>query len=241
MFFQGYTDQSLKIFHPLNSYIVPVYREFKEINHFLDSLFVLNHRENLIEVILVDGDSGTTLEVISQEHQQNPNLVQVISEKGRGLQLQFGANLAKGSRFIFLHCDTQLTQKCLDSIYQHQEGLGSFRLKFSEKHFWADVIASFTNLRSQIFEMPYGDQVYFLSKANYLRTGGFTNIPILEDVDFVKKCKRYFKVKSYPFYVYTSFRKYKGNCFKVVLKHRLIIILYVLGVSPKRIGAWFLK
>ena len=93
------------------SIVIPVLDEQENINSLIDQLKNTNNGEDF-EIIVVDGDNdGGTVEVI-----RDNSVKSLISEKGRGCQMNFGATAALGEILIFLHADTRLPSKALSKI-----------------------------------------------------------------------------------------------------------------------------
>jgi hypothetical protein len=46
------------------------------------------------------------------------------------------------------------------------------------------------NVRSRLLKRPYGDQGLFIRRNDFFDMGGFPEVPILEDVLFVKEARR---------------------------------------------------
>ena len=87
---------------PVLSIIVPVLNEEKTI---APALWALKpFRERGAEVIVVDGgsDDATMLRARSLADQT------IKAPRGRGIQMNEGAKVARGFIFLFLHADTQL-------------------------------------------------------------------------------------------------------------------------------------
>ena len=52
------------------------------------------------------------------------------------------------------------------------------------------MIAAFSTFRSQITRAPYGDQVIFLRKSYFDAIGGYQDIPLMEDVELMRRIKK---------------------------------------------------
>ena len=93
------------------SIVVPVFREKPLIAYCLDSIQKL-HGSERAEVVVVDGDGGSTLEGLKIDN-WSMSIRTVVTEPGRGIQLDTGARLARGEILVFLHVDTRLPRKGL--------------------------------------------------------------------------------------------------------------------------------
>ncbi|MCD6295629.1 MAG: hypothetical protein J7M30_00575 [Deltaproteobacteria bacterium] len=59
---------------------------------------------------------------------------------------------------------------------------GAFRFKANHDASLMKLIELITNIRSQYFKLPYGDQGLFIRKSVFEAVGGFPEVPIAEDL-----------------------------------------------------------
>ena len=81
-----------------------------------------------------------------------------------------------------------------------------FKLKFKSKSVFAYILETWVNLRSKVFDLPYGDQGLLIHRDLLTSIGGFPNLPIMEDVVLAGKLKSKFKPLS--IIAQTSAKKY---------------------------------
>jgi len=220
----------------LISVIIPVLNEAETINTTLAHLKRYFQGVDF-EIIVVDGDSwGNTLKVVN-----DPDIVKVKSPKGRGLQMNNGAIAANGDVLIFLHSDTCLPNNAASAIRSaladHNVMGGAFDLGIQSERQVYKIIAAAASLRSRITRIPYGDQAIFIRKSFFSRMGGFQDIPIMEDVELMRRIKKKrYKIKIIPDKVKTSPRRWqKEGVLYGTLRNWSIILLYLAGVSPARL------
>ncbi|MDJ0648342.1 MAG: TIGR04283 family arsenosugar biosynthesis glycosyltransferase [Xenococcaceae cyanobacterium MO_188.B19] len=194
-----------------------------------------------VEIIVVDGGSkDKTVEIAKQW-----KITLVTSQKvGRGNQMNCGAAIAKGDILLFLHADTQLppnyAQLIKETLSQPQVIAGAFELTIDSPQTSLRFIETMVNWRSRFLSLPYGDQALFLKQKTFSKIGGFPNIPIMEDFEFVKKLKNQGKIALLPAKVITSSRRWqKLGVFKTTLINQLIILGYYLGVSPIKLRHFY--
>ncbi|MEJ2113081.1 MAG: glycosyltransferase, partial [Flavobacteriaceae bacterium] len=85
------------------SIIIPILNEAKIIGNLLHYLIKNSSKENLSEIILVDGGStDETIEIIETFNE----VTLLNSKKGRAKQMNLGAKHAKGNILYFLHADS---------------------------------------------------------------------------------------------------------------------------------------
>jgi GT2 family glycosyltransferase len=116
--------------------------------------------------------------------------------------------------------------------------LGCFRLSFSPSTAALDFVSSWANLRTQLFAFPYGDQGLFCRRAIFEKVGGFRNPFLMEDVDFVRQCKKWGRLLMIPEGVRTSPQRYlKRGVLRASLQNHCLMLLYSLGMNNRRLYA----
>ena len=168
------------------SIIIPVLDEQSRINACIEH--VTRQQTNLsIEIIVVDGDpTGSTLNVITQ-----PQVIKLQSPKGRAKQMNVGAAQARGSALLFLHADTQLPPTGLLDVLRTLEKYpaGAFDVTFGRR-FYFQLVTHIVFWRSHLTRIPYGDQAIFLRSSYFEALGGYADIPIMEDVELMRRIKK---------------------------------------------------
>jgi len=213
------------------SIIIPTLNEESSLGRTLASVSGRGH-----EIIVVDGGSDDGTPEIAREHAS----VVLDSKRGRGIQQHIGACHAKGDVLLFLHADTLLS-KGFDIVIERTLSdprviLGAFRLGHHPPSAFLNLIALMANLRSIFLKMPYGDQGLFMRRSDYFRIGGFKDLPIMEDVDLVRRLNRVGKIKCVKARVRTSARRYDRNgVVYTTVRNWSLIIRYLLGQSPERL------
>ena len=218
------------------SIIIPVLNEAATIEATLSPLQGATN----IEVIVVDGGSLD----------RTPELAESLGAKvydssaGRACQMNFGAAAATGEILLFLHADTALPQGFEAMVRQLllRPGViaGAFALQINADLRGLRLIENIANLRSRFLQTPYGDQAIFLPASVFHRLGGFQEIPLMEDFEFVQRLKRMGRIAIAPASVITSGRRWqKIGVLKTTLINQLIVLAYFLGVSPTRLARWY--
>ncbi|SKC90894.1 TIGR04283 family arsenosugar biosynthesis glycosyltransferase [Maledivibacter halophilus] len=214
------------------SIILPVLNEEKNIE---EMLLNINSLEGKKEVIVVDGGSSDrTVEKAS-------GYAKVIhSERGRANQMNVGAEEALGDILWFVHSDSQLHNRSLQSIEEAiNRGYvgGGFSLSFYDCHtIFMRFVAITSNFRAKLLKLIFGDQGIFIKKDIFLKLGGYPHIELMEDWELSKKLYKAGKVKMLKTSIGTSARRFnKGGQFKTLLLMQKIKLLYILGVSPSKL------
>jgi rSAM/selenodomain-associated transferase 2 len=157
-----------------------------------------------------------------------------------------GARLARGKILIFLHADTELPANAFQHILQvladSRYVAGAFKFVLDSDRWVFKLIATAASWRYRLTHLPYGDQAFFMSKDYFFRIGGFKEIPIMEDIDLMRRIKkRKEKVHvSTSAYVTTSVRRWQQEgILYAVLRGWVLASLYCLGVSPDRLVKYY--
>jgi rSAM/selenodomain-associated transferase 2 len=144
----------------------------------------------VIEVIVSDGGSRDETQSIVEAS----GCVWITIAPGRGEQLARGADAAKGTWLLFLHADTILDDGWIAEVRAHVETrpgkAAVFRFAMASARFQARLIERIVRLRCRALALPYGDQGLLISKEFYDRIGGFSSLPLMEDVEIVRRIGR---------------------------------------------------
>ncbi|MEH2055221.1 MAG: TIGR04283 family arsenosugar biosynthesis glycosyltransferase [Nostoc sp.] len=193
-----------------------------------------------IEVIVVDSGSSDHTVAIAQ----SLNVKVISSSPGRAVQMNAGAVAASGDILLFLHADTRLPTGFDDMIRTalQQPGTvaGAFNLRIDASLLSLRWVEWGVKMRSHFYQIPYGDQAIFVTKEVFEQIGSFPQLPIMEDFEFIRRLKRLGRIVIIPTPVVTSARRWlQKGVFKTTLLNQIVIIAYLLGVSPERIRSWY--
>lgn len=209
------------------SVVIPVYNEQENINQTISNLGDCE--------IIVSDCNGKTLSAI-----ENHSVIKVMSETGRGSQLNTGAKAATGGVLLFLHSDTQLPdgwqKKIMKTLINADAGAFSLGIKSHKKAF--RIIEFFSNIRCRFSKIPRGDQAIFMKQQCFISVNGYRDYPIFEDVAIMRAIKsKGFKISILHDKVLTSARRWEEEgIVYTTLRNWLISILYLCGVSPKTLS-----
>ncbi len=207
------------------SIIIPVLNEASTIETTLRSVSSLQGDH---EVIVVDGGSSDATAAIAGSY------ARVLScPKGRSRQMNTGARGARGDVLLFLHADTKLPRGAVAAI---EESLadpavmgGRFRLRLDQPGWPYRVIARGVNTRDRLFRGFTGDQAIFIRTGVFKELGGYSDMPLLEDLDLAGRMCRAGKVVRLPLYAVTSARRWQKNgLIRTVLLMWALRLLFVL-------------
>ncbi len=225
---------------PVISVILPVLNEQAVINDTLSHLRSLPFSQR-IEIIVADGDRGAgTLSVI-----RDSRVIRVTCPRGRGAQLAEGAKRASGDLLVFLHADTRLPESAFPDVLtilnENSWAASSFDMGIAAGGTAFRVIERVANFRSRWTGIPYGDQALCVKREWYERVGGFRPLPLMEDVDLVRRLKKEGgQIRFFSSKVRTSARRWeKEGIVRCTLRNWIILCLYYLGVKPEALKRYY--
>jgi rSAM/selenodomain-associated transferase 2 len=225
---------------PAISVIIPVLNEAQGINDVITH--IRSHAAvDTVEIIVVDGDpAGSTIRAIS-----HPGIITAVAERGRGSQMNCGAIRAVGHILLFLHADTFLPpnaftriRKCME-VTGHVGGAFDLGIKSERKIF--RITEKYVAFRTRLMRIPFGDQAIFVRRDYFERIGGYRDIPIMEDVDLMRRIRqRGDAICVVPEKIMTSARRWeKDGIVFGTLRNWMLQALYCCGVSPERLARFY--
>jgi rSAM/selenodomain-associated transferase 2 len=187
------------------------------------------------EVIVVDGGStdGTRTAAAAA------GATVIVSARGRGLQLDTGARAARGDWLVFLHADTRLEPGWAAALHALPAAVvgGAFRFALEPARPAYRWLEAGVALRCRLFRLPYGDQGLFARRAVYEAVGGFRPMPLMEDVDFVRRLRRTGLLAFPPLRAFTSARRFERHGWAATsLRNLWLLALYTAGCDPGRLA-----
>ncbi|MFH1139166.1 MAG: TIGR04283 family arsenosugar biosynthesis glycosyltransferase [Pseudomonadota bacterium] len=191
------------------------------------------------DIIVVDGGSLDRTAALAGEFGR------VLSAPpGRARQMNLGAAAARGEFLFFVHADSRPPLDA-DNIIRRvlsRPGIaaGAFHLRIDSPDPRLKIISGLANLRSRCLGLPYGDQGLFLSRKTFQEAGGFPDIPLMEDVEMVRRLKTLGRVELAPGEMVASARRWdRRGPFKNSAKNVFRLARYYLGVSPEKLAAGY--
>jgi rSAM/selenodomain-associated transferase 2 len=188
------------------------------------------------EVIVSDGGSeDTTLKIAG-----DAGASVIVGERGRGQQLRAGAGAARKPWLLFLHADTALERGWAEEAETFMKEGGDsaavFRFRLADSGFRPRLLESAVALRCKFFALPYGDQGLLISRKLYDAVGGFAPIPLMEDVDFVRRLGRR-RIAMLKTAAVTSAERFRRDGYvRRSLSNLSCLVSYYRGVPPERLA-----
>jgi rSAM/selenodomain-associated transferase 2 len=218
------------------SVIIPTLNEEKSITNAIKS--IQNQDPNPHDVIVVDGGStDSTTKIVAQF----PNVRIFQTASIISLQNNFGAQKAIGDVLLFFHADCELETGGLNEMTERLRNPrvvgGAFRYALQQETNILDKILVVSGSWNARFSGMYlGDHGIFCRKDIFLRTGGFPEIAIMYEFDFMKRLHKEGKVIQLEKRCYSSSRKFKQHGYlKIMFLMRALRISHYLGLPNSRL------
>ncbi|MBO8220639.1 TIGR04283 family arsenosugar biosynthesis glycosyltransferase [Prochlorococcus marinus] len=222
------------------SIIIPTFNEANNLPLLLSDLSIIQKDG---EIIIVDcGSEDKTIDVANIYGAK----VFKLNEKNRGLQLNVGAKNSKGDWLMFLHADTRLTHDWFRKINSVLKGdknyIYYFKFKINNKKIIYRILEIFVNFRSKFLKQPYGDQGLIINKTTYFKNNGFKKLPLMEDVDFLRRLNNKKDLKQLNSTILISSRKWeRTNIFLQAIRNWHYRRRWLKGESLKSIYSDYYK
>ena len=202
------------------------------------------------DILVVDGgstdDTKRLVEAVAARsaHSISVNVRLVNSTAGRARQFNTGAAACTADVLVFLHADSHLPGNAKLLIEQALADPavmgGRFDITFDRPSVWGRIISSLMNLRSRLTRISTGDQAIFVRRRIFDRLGGFSDIPIMEDIDFSWRLKRTGATAAIRDRVTTSFRRWEQQGpLRTILMMWCLRFLYWIGINPHRLAKFY--
>jgi len=169
------------------------------------------------------------------------NVIWVESAPSRGGQLNAGAAAATGRWLWFVHADSRAPHGWLAAFRALDAAAdvagGAFTFALDSAAWQARLLERAVALRVRWFNLPYGDQGLFVRRCIFESLGGFAPLPLMEDVEFVRRLTRSGRVRHLTLRLTTSARRWeREGWLRRSARNLTTLSLYALGVSPERLA-----
>ncbi|GBE43765.1 glycosyl transferase family 2 [bacterium BMS3Bbin10] len=189
------------------------------------------------EVIISDGGSSDATPDIADA----AGAQFIRGPKGRGLQLAAGAEQARSGWLLFLHGDTVLQpgwESEVSTFIERVDGgarpAGAAAFSFALDDFGARprMLEAMVSLRCALLRFPFGDQGLLIPKRLYDSLGGYRPLPLMEDVDLVRRLGRRRLVMMRTKAVTSAVRYKRDGYIARIARNAVCLSLYYLRVPP---------
>lgn len=220
---------------PRLSIVVPTLNEAENIAAHLAALQPLRRRGH--KVIVADGGSSDGTAALAA------GLADAVIDapRGRAAQMNAGAAQAHGEVLLFLHADTRLPEGAdrlvLNGLAAGGRVWGRFDVRIDGRHPLLKVIAWFMNRRSRLTGIATGDQALFVRRAVFEQSGGFPDIPLMEDIAYSRVLKALGPPLCLTRRVVTSGRRWEqGGVLRTMARMWRLRLAYFCGADPARLA-----
>ncbi|WP_208347217.1 TIGR04283 family arsenosugar biosynthesis glycosyltransferase [Pseudaestuariivita rosea] len=215
------------------SVVIPTLNAANELSDTLACLVEGIEAGLLRELIVSDGGSQDETVDIAEAW----GATVITDTAGRGGQLARGCQAAKGDWLLILHADSHLAPGWRAVVRQHLAGSDAayFRLVFRAKGLAPRLVAGWANLRARVLGLPYGDQSLLLPRALYDDSGGYANIPLMEDVAMARALKG--KLVMLDHAISTSAARYqRQGWLRRGARNLWLLLRYLAGADPEKLA-----
>lgn len=190
------------------------------------------------EIVLSDG--GSADDTVARGRRAGCDIV--TGGRGRGAQLARGADAASAGWLLFLHADTGLAAGWPEAVgaFLHASGAemraGAFTFALDDPSAAARVLERIVAARVRFLALPYGDQGLLISRRLYREIGGYRPLPLMEDVDLVRRIGRA-RLAALPAKAVTSAARYRRDGYlRRMSRNAACLGLYFAGLPPRSIA-----
>lgn len=217
---------------PSVSVIIPVYRDAEALAR---TLAATDFSGAHVIVAATAGDDS-----LAELRLARPDIGWVDAPRGRAHQMNAGAAMATAEWLVFLHADTRLPPGWTDAIDAARRdprvNAGCFRFALESHSPMARAIELGARARVALLGLPYGDQAIFVRRAAFEALGGYADLPIMEDVELVRRLGRRGRLFRSALPAVTSARRWqRDGWIRRTALHVTLILLYFCGVAPERL------
>jgi rSAM/selenodomain-associated transferase 2 len=188
------------------------------------------------EVVVADGGSGDGTAACAARHGARV----IAAARGRGAQFAAGVAAARGRWLLLLHADTRLAPGWGDAaralMAQGEGRAGYFRFALDSTDRRARRLERLVAWRCRVLALPYGDQGLLIPRALLDRLGGIRPLPLMEDVDLVRRLGRR-RLVALEAAAVTSASRWEAEGWHVRSARNLTCLaLYAAGIPPRMIA-----
>jgi rSAM/selenodomain-associated transferase 2 len=191
------------------------------------------------EVVVVDGGSADRTADVAARHGARV----VAAPRGRGTQLVAGVAAARHAWLLLLHADTRLAcgwdavARAHISSFPDRAGYFRFALDCSDPR--ARRLERLVAWRCRVLALPYGDQGLLIHRDLLRHVGGIRPLPLMEDVDLVRRLGRR-RLSALDAAAVTSAERWlRDGWLRRSARNLLCLSLWFAGVPPRHIARWY--
>ena len=223
------------------SIIVPVLDEERVLPGLLESLRLLAAPEDSdAEILVVDGGSTDATRGILRAA-DGVRLVE--AERGRGAQIQAGADAADGDLLLVVHADAQLPRNALRLICAAAAdgaSWGWFDIAYDDRSPAMRLISRYLNTHAWLLSEPTGENAIWATREAWDTAGGCPELPLMEDLELTRRLRRGGRGTRLAGPVVCSARRYRAwTPVGMSLRCILLWLLFHLGATPETLSHFY--
>ena len=212
------------------SAVIPTLNAERELPPTLASL-----RDLPDEVLIADGGSDDATRAVAEARGARV----IAAPRGRGAQLAAGAAAARGDWLLLLHADTRLDASWPEAARAFMASgaprAGYFRFALDADDPRARRLERLVAWRCRVLALPYGDQGLLLPRRLLDAAGGIRPLPLMEDVELVRRLGRRRLVALDAAAVTSAARWQREGWHRRSLRNLGCQTLYFAGLPPRLI------
>jgi rSAM/selenodomain-associated transferase 2 len=186
------------------------------------------------EVVVADGGSSDDTARIAAQAGARV----VTTSRGRGTQLTSGIAVARGDWLLLLHADTRLGddwREAATAAMANPSCAGYFRFALDSTDPRARRLEHWVAWRCQLLGLPYGDQGLLIARSLLERCGGVRSLPLMEDVDLVRRIGRRRLVALDAVALTSAGRWERDGWYRRSARNLMCLCLWYMGLPPRLI------
>ena len=212
--------------------VMPVLDEAERIVCQLSALAPM--RTQGVELIVVDGGSADATRTLATPYADRV----LASARGRARQMNAGAAVATGDVLVFLHADTRLPADAdkliARGLAMADKVWGRFDVAIDGRSPLLPIVAALMNLRSRWTGIATGDQAIFVTRAAFIKAGGYPDQPLMEDIELSTRLRAHHAPLCLKAKVVTSGRRWETRgVWRTIFLMWSLRLAYFLGASPE--------
>ncbi len=219
------------------SVVIPTLNEACQIKQNVQHALLLRP----LEVIVSDGQSEDGTADVAR----SAGASVLLSQRGRGSQLNAGARAASGDVLLFLHADCWLEP---DAARQIELALanpntvaGAFRQRINHPGRLFRWLEWGNAARVRWWKLPYGDQGIFLRREVFVAVGGFAEVRLMEDVLLMRELhRRHSRIELLDGPLHVDARRWLSHgVVRQTVRNWLLLAGLGLGISPELLAKFY--
>ena len=225
--------------------VIPTLNEAEYLPSLLADLDALAAELDLgaAELHVVVSDGGST--DATRELARAAGATVVVTRRGRAHQMNAGARVLTTPWLLFLYADSRLpspARACLVERLADDAKKGPAYFRFSldgDGWFWRAIEVG-QSLRERVTGLAYGDQGLLVNRSDLDAVGGYSAIPLLEDVAMMRALRAHGNVERLSAALPTSPRRFQEEGrWRAWFRNTAVMALALIGVPPERLASLY--